>query len=315
MQRLSRESCLLSPTCLSTAMHVPAPNESSAQDVAFAIADLVARGGVAVLSGAGISTDSGIPDYRGPDGQRRVQPMTIAEFRQGPGQRQRYWARAYVGWDRFCSARPNASHVAVVQLQRHAFVGTVITQNVDGLHQQAGAVDVIELHGSLAVVRCLTCERHYRRAEIQDQLSALNPDFAALTGRMTAGLPVIQPDGDVALVEELVRRFRHPRCPGCGGDELKPDVVFFGENVPRERVDACMEVVDTAAALLVLGSSLRVMSGLRFVRRAHARGIPVAAITRGPTRGDELISHRLDGDLASALGTLVSRLTAGAQPG
>ncbi len=272
------------------------------------LTDLVAAGGVVILSGAGMSTDSGIPDYRGPDGQRRVQPMTIAQFRDSSANRQRYWARAYAGWDRFRAARPNPAHAVVAELQRRGLVGTVITQNVDGLHQEAGSVDVIELHGTLGRVRCLACGRMASREEVQGQLAAGNPEFLALAAEATATRAVIQPDGDVALPPDLVGGFRSPRCPRCDGDVMKPDVVLFGDSVPRDRVDACLAAVDASRALLVLGSSLQVMSGLRFVRRAATCGHPVASITRGPTRGDNLITLRVDTGLAPTLTELVARL-------
>lgn len=272
------------------------------------LTDLVAAGGVVALTGAGMSTDSGIPDYRGPDGQRRVQPMTIAEFKASPANRQRYWARAFVGWDRFRAARPNLAHHAVAALQRLGLLGTVITQNVDGLHQEAGAVDVIDLHGTLASIRCLQCGAMSSRASVQAQLAERNPGFVARAAAAVADRPVIQPDGDVALPGNVVRSFDPPRCPACGSDGMKPDVVFFGDSVPRERVDACTSAVAQARSLLVLGSSLQVMSGLRFVRQASALGRPVGLVTRGPTRGDGLVTARVDGGLSPTLTALLDRL-------
>ncbi len=268
-----------------------------------AIGELVAGGGVCVLSGAGISTESGIPDYRGPDGQRRVRPMEYGEFVGSPAARQRYWARAYVGWDRFASSRPNAGHRAVTAFQRAGLVGPVITQNVDGLHQQAGSAEVLELHGTLSVVRCLTCEDRRPRGELQARLAALNPAYGA-AGPSAA----IQPDGDVALSEEAVAGFRVARCLVCGADTLKPDVVFFGESVPKERVARAYAAVEAASSLLVLGSSLQVMSGYRFVRAAHKAGTPVAVITRGRTRGDAEADVRLDAGLGESLVALAERV-------
>ncbi len=272
------------------------------------LADLIAAGGVVVLTGAGMSTDSGIPDYRGPDGRRRVQPMTITEFRASSANRQRYWARAYVGWDRFRAAAPNDAHCAVARLQRRGMLGTVITQNVDGLHQEAGSADVIELHGTLSQVRCMQCDRLHTRGQVQADLATRNPDYVRLVAQAVAIRPVIQPDGDVALSEDVVRAFHRPHCLVCDSDEMKPDVVFFGDAVPQERVGRCVAAVDSAQALLVLGSSLQVMSGLRFVRQAAALALPIGLVTRGPTRGDHLVGVRVDDGLAVTLNALVNRL-------
>ncbi len=265
------------------------------------VAELFARGPVLVLTGAGISTESGIPDYRGPDGRRRVTPMHYSEFVGSSEARQRYWARSYVGWQRFNLAAPNAGHEAVASLQRVGRVGTVITQNVDGLHQSAGAADVIELHGSLARVVCLTCEDVTGRWDLDDRMREANPGF-------TVSSDEIRPDGDIALNELDVSRFVTPLCLVCGRDTLKPDVVFFGESVPKPLVQRCFALTETAPALLVLGSSLAVMSGYRFVRRAAACDIPVAIVTHGPTRGDGEASIRVDAPLGPTLTTLVERL-------
>lgn len=262
------------------------------------IARLVHDGGVCVLSGAGLSTESGIPDYRGPDGERRVQPMTYGELLASSENRRRYWARAFVGWERFDAARPNAGHRAVAALQRAGYVGSVITQNVDGLHQQAGARDVVELHGTLSVVRCLVCDDRTSREEIQRRLREANPDYHVTSDE-------IRPDGDIALTDAEVSAFHLARCVVCGSDQLKPDVVFFGESVPKQTVEQCFSLVESASALLVLGSSLKVMSGYRFVRRAHKLQIPVAIITRGPTRGDAEATWQL----SASLGPTLARLT------
>jgi NAD-dependent SIR2 family protein deacetylase len=267
--------------------------------------DLVADGRVLVLSGAGLSTASGIPDYRGPDGQRRVQPMQHAEFVGSSQARQRYWARAFSGWERFAAARPNAAHEAVSALQRAGLVEGIITQNVDGLHQRAGATDVLELHGTLGRVVCLDCGEPSTREQVHDWLVQANPGFAA-----EAGSGEVRPDGDVVLAEEVVRRFRAPRCLVCGGDALKPDVVFFGGSVPKPVVELAFSMLGGAGALLVLGSSLRVMSGYRFVRRAARDGIPVAVVTRGETRGDGEPTVQLDCLLDDVLPRLVSDLAA-----
>jgi NAD-dependent SIR2 family protein deacetylase len=270
--------------------------------------------GTLVLTGAGISTDSGIPDYRGPDGLRRVTPMQHGEFVATSGARQRYWARSFIGWQRFSHAEPNDCHRAVAALQSRGALGPVITQNVDGLHQGAGSRDVTELHGSLAEVVCLTCGTRSDRDLLQARMAEDNPGFEALaSGEAPDGSRVssqIRPDGDIVLDDDLVTAFQLPHCTTCGADTLKPDVVFFGGSVPRERVDACYALTDGAPALLVLGSSLAVMSGLRFVRHAARRGIPVMAVTRGPTRGDDLMTLRLDAPLRPTLRGLLDVETA-----
>lgn len=272
-------------------------------EVLHEIADLVAGGRVCLLTGAGMSTESGIPDYRGPDGTRRVQPMTYQEFTAGPESRRRYWSRAHVGWQRFAASAPNAGHRVVAALQRHGFVSGIITQNVDGLHQRAGARDVLELHGTLSLVRCLTCEDRIPREELEQRLAELNPGFAE---RVRTG--EIRPDGDVALAEEDVEAFVLATCRVCGADTLKPDVVYFGENVPKDRVARAYDAVDASDTLLVLGSSLAVMSGYRFVRHSHKAGRPIAIITRGRTRGDEQATHRIDAGLGESLVTLAGLL-------
>jgi NAD-dependent SIR2 family protein deacetylase len=262
--------------------------------------ELVAAGGVVVLSGAGISTESGIPDYRGPSGQLRARlPMTIRQFTGSAQARRRYWARSYVGWRRITHATPNTGHLAVAALQRTGAVTAIITQNVDGLHQAAGARDVIELHGGLDHVVCLDCGARSLRAELNERLQSVNGE---LVGEITR----VNPDGDVELPDELVASFVLVGCECCGSDLLKPDVVFFGENVPKARVAQCFELVEGAGSLLVLGSSLTVMSGLRFVRRAAAGGIPVAIVNQGTTRGDEYADVKLDGPLGPALSELAT---------
>ncbi len=278
-------------------------------DAAALVALLRAHPGTLVLTGAGMSTDSGIPDYRGPDGTRRVNPMQHGEFVGSSEARQRYWARSYIGWQRFSHAEPNAAHHAVADLQRRGVLGAVITQNVDGLHQAAGSRQVTELHGSLDEVICLTCGDRSDRYLLQARMAEANPVFEQhVAGEAPDGSRVssqIRPDGDIVLADEVVSGFVLPRCLVCGADTLKPDVVFFGGSVPRERVDACYALTDAAPALLVLGSSLAVMSGLRFVRHAAKRGIPVMAVTRGPTRGDALMTVRVDASLAPTLGAVL----------
>lgn len=286
----------------------PSGYAASSEDPRAAAAQLagfLARHTPVVLTGAGISTESGIPDYRGPDGRRRVTPMQHGEFVGSSVARKRYWARSYAGWSRFAAAEPNDGHRALAVLHREGRVGPVVTQNVDGLHQRAGTPAVIELHGSLAEVVCLTCTRRTDRDLLQARMFTDNPSFAerleavAVDGSRVSSQ--IRPDGDVVLSEEAVADFVVPTCLGCGADTLKPDVVFFGGSVPRDRVEAVTDLVAGADGLLVLGSSLQVMSGYRFVRQAAARGIPVAVVTRGPSRGDAQATLRLDVPLGPTL--------------
>ena len=259
-----------------------------------ALVELVGAGAVAVLTGAGLSTDSGIPDYRGATGsRRRSAPMTYADFTAGPAARQRYWARSHLGWRTVADAVPNAGHVAVTALQRDGLLAGILTQNVDGLHTAAGATDVLELHGNLARVVCLSCGAVSARSELHLRLREANPGWTAGGGRVRA-------DGDAELPDEAVAAFRVVDCRACGG-LLKPDVVFFGEAVPRGRGEAGFTLVHRARLLLVLGSSLTVMSGYRFVLRAAKIGVPVAIVTQGPTRGDAYAALRLDAPLGEVL--------------
>jgi NAD-dependent SIR2 family protein deacetylase len=261
---------------------------------------LTQRGGVVVLSGAGISTESGIPDYRGPTGAlRRHGPMTYQEFVGSAAARRRYWARSYLGWRQVAQARPNPGHVAVAALQHQGSVDGIITQNVDGLHQAAGARDVIELHGGLDLVVCLCCGLRERRHALDARLFAANPcSGATVTG--------VKPDGDAELADAELDGFIPVGCRYCGSDLLKPDVVFFGENVPRPRVDACYALVERARSLLVLGSSLSVMSGLRFVRRAATLGVPIAIVNQGATRADLLADVKIEAPLGTVLPALAA---------
>jgi NAD-dependent SIR2 family protein deacetylase len=280
----------------------PARTAPTSPDSIDALTDLVADGDVVVLSGAGLSTDSGIPDYRGATGSlRRHTPMTWQTFTRDPRGRHRYWARSFVGWRQIQQARPNDGHRAVAGLQGAGLLHGVITQNVDGLHQAAGADDVVELHGGLDRTVCLACGDVADRAELDARLRAANPGFGPRTDE-------VNPDGDVELAEEVLDQFVMVDCRACGGGPLKPDVVFFGETVPRDRVDRCFELVDDAGALLVLGSSLTVMSGYRFVLRADKLGIPVGIVNVGPTRGDAKATVRVDAPLGRVLPELARRL-------
>ncbi|WP_101525364.1 NAD-dependent protein deacetylase [Nocardioides houyundeii] len=246
--------------------------------------DLLRGRRLVVLTGAGLSTDSGIPDYRGPGSVPRA-PMTYQEFVSGPAARQRYWARTHLGWGRMRSAEPNAGHHAIAALDPEL----LITQNVDGLHEAAGTSSMVALHGRIADVVCLSCRRTTGRAQLHDRLTAANPGWAEAHAALA-----LRPDGDVDL--EDTDGFLVPDCDACGG-VLKPDVVFFGENVPAPRVQRCYDAVDALGrdgALLVAGSSLTVMSGLRFVRRAAKAGTPVVILNRGATRGDDLATCTVD---------------------
>ena len=259
---------------------------------------LLGAGRVLVLTGAGISTDSGIPDYRGPDGKlRAATPMTYDRFAASAAERRRYWARSHLGWARVARAMPNASHLAVTALQREGLLTGVVTQNVDGLHTAAGTRDVIDLHGRLDAVVCLRCGVRRPRLDIALRLDAVNPGFREA---MSNDAAVMRPDGDVVLPDERVAGFRVVDCRICGG-VLKPDVVFFGETVPRDRFARGLAAVRESAALLVLGSSLAVGSGYRFVTAAAHAGAAVAIVNRGPTRGDRHATLKLDAPLAEVL--------------
>ncbi|MFD7721413.1 NAD-dependent protein deacetylase [Streptomyces sp. NPDC059814] len=260
------------------------------------ITDALSTGGVLVLSGAGISTESGIPDYRGEGGSlSRHTPMTYQDFTASAQARRRYWARSHLGWRTFGRARPNAGHRAVAAFGRQGMLAGVITQNVDGLHQAAGSADVVELHGSLDRVVCLSCRTFTSRHELARRLEEANTGFMPVAA-------AINPDGDADLTDEQIGDFRTVACTVCDG-VLKPDVVFFGEAVPPQRVEDCRELVREASSLLVLGSSLTVMSGLRFVRQAAQAGKPVLIVNRDPTRGDRHAVTRVALPLGTALTT------------
>ncbi len=241
-----------------------------------------------ILTGAGVSTDSGIPDYRGPGSVARS-PMTFQEFVAEESNRRRYWARAHIGWSRMSGAQPNAAHRWLAERQDD--LAGLITQNVDTLHERAGHRGVIDLHGRIDRVRCLDCGTTNDRTAVHRRLDALNPGWADREA-------VVLPDGDVAL--ESTDGFVLTACDRCSG-RLKPDVVFFGESVPKGVVEHCFSLVDTAEALVVLGSSLQVMSGLRFVRHAAKRGIPIIIVNRGVTRGDDLATVKIDHGVAETL--------------
>jgi NAD-dependent SIR2 family protein deacetylase len=267
------------------------------------LADVVAAGGVLILSGAGLSTESGIPDYRGPTGlARRATPMTYQTFTGSAGARRRYWARSYIGWRHIARAAPNQGHRAVAELGRLGLLAGIITQNVDGLHQAAGASGVTELHGSLHRVTCLSCGQRTPRTDLDRRLAEANADWDEAAA-------LINPDGDAVLEDAATETFRVVDCRACRG-VLKPDVVFFGENVPPERARACYAMVERASSLVVLGSSLTVMSGLRYVRHAAKLDLPVVIVNQGSTRGDAHATATLDAPLGQVLTALVARIGA-----
>ena len=279
------------------------------------LANMLAGRRVLVLSGAGLSTESGIPDYRGP--VTRLQPRNPMRYQQFVGSaaaRQRYWARSFRGWSNVERARPNRGHLAVARLEAGGVVTGVITQNVDGLHGAAGSLNVLKLHGSLAQVRCLACGREEPRQRLQRRLVHLNPEleaYAAGTAHNVA--PNVAPDGDAEIPEALVETFRVPVCLACKG-VLKPDVVFFGENVPKPRVERAWHMLAHAEVLLVTGSSLTVFSGYRFVAAAVAAAKPVVIVNQGETRGDKDAALKVEAPLGDTLSALAERLAQSGLP-
>jgi NAD-dependent SIR2 family protein deacetylase len=251
-----------------------------------------------ILTGAGCSTRSGIPDYRDADGQwKRAQPVTYQVFMGEEKTRRRYWARSFIGWRRIHGARPNDAHRALARLEGMGGIELLLTQNVDRLHQAAGSTRVIDLHGRIDLVRCMDCERRSPRDELQDELTRLNADWLDLDARQA-------PDGDADLEGADFSSFVAPSCRRCGG-VLKPDVVFFGENVPRDRINAAFRHLDDADAMLIVGSSLMVYSGFRFVQRAASLGKPAAAVNLGRTRADGLLTLKAEAACESALAFLL----------
>jgi NAD-dependent SIR2 family protein deacetylase len=266
-----------------------------------ALQALLMAGPAAVLTGAGVSTDSGIPDYRGEETRRRARnPVQHREFMRSAEARKRYWARSMLGFTRFWSAAPNAGHGALAELEQQGHALGLITQNVDSLHQRAGSRQIVELHGALRTVACLGCQARSARPALQAALRAQNPDFESRAAELA-------PDGDADLADALIADFRVIDCERCGG-ALRPDVVFFGENVPRPRVDEAFLLVERARSLWVIGSSLAIYSGLRFVHHAHKRGLPIAIVCRGPTRGDPFADVRVDAGASQVLSTLVAQV-------
>lgn len=263
--------------------------------------ELLCRGPVVALTGAGISTESGIPDYRGNGTAPRRTPMTYAAFTNDRAARRRYWARSHLGWRHLRDVQPNRGHRALAELERRELVIGTITQNVDGLHQAAGSRHVIDLHGRLDRVVCLRCHETTDRAVVWGWFDEANPGWSAT-------VYATNPDGDTEIAEADVASFVTIDCPICGG-LLKPDVVYVGESVPADRVDAAHELLDRAHLLLVLGSSLTVWSGRRFVTRAARTGVPVAIVNDGPTRGDEVAAVKVEGRLGEVLSGFVHSLS------
>ncbi len=270
------------------------------------LAEWLFQGRALALTGAGISTESGIPDYRGPTTRHRPRkPIQHRAFVTDPDARARYWARSALGWPRFRGFEPNEAHRALAQLELRGAVTAVLTQNVDRLHTKAGSQRVLELHGSLYLVRCLTCGSTESRDALQERLLGANPGAAAWTYSLA-------PDGDADIPPEALEGFTVPACARCGG-VLKPDVVFFGDNVPKARVDEAFALLEQAERLLVVGSSLTVWSGYRFVKRAHEAGKPVAIVNLGETRGDPLAELRLDAAAGEVLPLLSAQSLSGSK--
>ena len=281
----------------------PAEHTPLDDDVADRIAlaaDILAGRRFAVLTGAGISTDSGIPDYRSPGSPPRT-PMTLEMFLSSPDFRRHYWARNHLGWRHMDAAVPNRAHLALTELQQRGWMSRVLTQNVDMLHTKAGTRGVIELHGCYGRVRCLNCDWRISRHRLAEQLEEINTEFARrVNGR---GAIEVAPDADATLSD--TSDFMMIDCPNCGGI-LKPDIVYFGETVTKDVVDEAYSVVDEADALMVVGSSLTVMSGLRFARRAHRAGKPLIIVNRGVTRADEIATLKIDHEAGFVLPALTT---------
>jgi NAD-dependent deacetylase sirtuin 4 len=272
-----------------------------------ALADRLRERRVVVLTGAGVSTESGIPDYRSPESRARARrPIHGPEFVRSAAIRRRYWARAMVGWESFRRARPGPAHLAIARLEACGVVTGVITQNVDRLHHAAGSRAVIELHGALAEVACLACGTLEDRDVVQARMRDANRMWSDCALR-------VAPDGDADLSDDAIAAFEVPACVCCGGP-LKPRVVFFGENVPGAIVDEAFASVDQAGALLVVGTSLAVFSGYRFLRRAAERGIPIAIVNRGPVRGEEHAAIKIDASTGATLADLAARLGQSTSP-
>ena len=279
----AHQSALRSISRVVTEIATPTPPQHALN----AVTEQLRRGNVMVLTEAGVSTESGVPDYRGPNGSlSRHRPMTYQEFLHDPQASHRYWARAFVGWRVMQAAHPNRTHYALVELERAGLLTGVVTQNVDGLHEEAGQRNLIALHGDMQHVVCLSCGYEEARAEYDTRAATANPTYLQ---RWAVNKDDVNPDGDVALSEEAVEEFVMPGCVQCGSQRLKPDVVYFGEPVPTYKKDAAYAMVNAADSVLVAGSSLAVMSGFRFVLEAKKQGKRVATINGGPGRADDRV--------------------------
>lgn len=272
-----------------------------------AVGELLRGGRVVAITGAGVSTDSGIPDYRGPTGRaRQASPMSYQDFISGQQMQRRYWARSFTGWPVMGLARPNGGHEALVRLQRRGQLSGVITQNVDRLHARAGTDPLVELHGSLDWVVCLNCGKRGDRERFQARLREANDDLDPQLSRLGDDSGEIKPDGDIEVVQAAIDRFQVISCEHCGDGPVKPDVVFFGESVPRDRIAVASEWVRDASGVLVLGSSLAVMSSYQFVRQAIRQGLPVGIINQGPTRGDADATFRANAPVTHLLSQVLA---------
>lgn len=293
-----REYQLPESTDVPTSAH---PGEEVPDSLLDQLAERMRGRSTIALTGAGISTESGIPDYRGPGSAgRKRRPVLYGEFVSNTTARKRYWTRSAAGWPRMRLSRPNPAHLALARMEQAGCVSSVVTQNVDRLHQAAGSSRVLELHGALAEVRCLVCGSTEPRDSVQRRITRLNPWWEQHAAELA-------PDGDAEIDEARLSRFAVPGCLHCGGI-LKPDVVFFGESVPPERVESAFRLIDQAQCLLVLGSSLAVFSGYRFVKHAASRGMPVFVINLGATRAAAETCLHLDGVLGGVLPRLADRL-------
>jgi len=275
-----------------------APADADSAAAVDAAVEILRGRRISILTGAGLSTDSGIPDYRGEGAPVRT-PMTFSQFLGDTDYRKRYWAGSHLGWRRFASAAPNAGHRAIADLEAGGLINGVVTQNVDGLHLRAGSQRVVDLHGSMDRVRCLTCGQYFARGDIAARLSAANPWLDD-----TENIP-LSPDGDVQIAS--VDDFVIPECSVCGG-VLKPDVVFFGEFVPVEKFTEASALVQSAEALIVAGSSLMVNSGIRLLDQAVKRKLPVIVINRGATKGDSRAAVKIESGTSETLVSLLARL-------
>lgn len=295
------------PTVTRLSKFVPKHSPSTAEDVDALTAFIATYRGILCLTGAGISTESGIPDYRSEDvglyATSNHKPTQFQDFVKYPSYRKAYWARSFIGWPRNSALQPNAAHLELKRWQDDGTIGHIVTQNVDGLHTKAGSAPLTELHGTNWTVKCIKCQNHREhRNDFQKRLAASNPEFtAAVNERLGVGKEVVRPDGDVDLPRELVKSFVVPSCPCGDGGIMMTDVVFFGDNVPKERVDAVKSEVAKASALLVVGSSLYVFSGYRFILQAKELGKRIAVVNIGPTRADHLVDLKVEARASDVL--------------